>query len=388
MGCPGTVGAVEPVELVTPNRPGAGRLHLRPWNDGDVETVLRAGSDPAVQRWTLVPAPYTRADAEDFVSRYVPQSWADGAELVWAVCDATSGTPLASVGLHPARLEGVREVGYWCLPEARGRGVVPEALRAVTRWAFAELGLARLDWATEVGNAASLRVAVKAGFAYEGRRRASLRQRDGSLRDGWWATRLPSDGPDGAPPALPDPGVLTAGDLRLRPWRAEDAVALATAVAGERDALPPAPPGLSSTEHARWWATERAPEQWAAADGAPMAVLHPDGAVAASLQLFLRGRRQGVAEVGVWVTPAFRGRGVATAAIGTLLAWAEPALNLARVEWHSSPDNAASLALAARLGFVREGIAVSAVARPDGTRRDDVVLARASTRTTVLPPST
>ncbi len=53
---PGTVGAVQPVELVTQDRPGAGCLHLRPWNDGDVETVLRAGSDPAVQRWMLTDA--------------------------------------------------------------------------------------------------------------------------------------------------------------------------------------------------------------------------------------------------------------------------------------------------------------------------------------------
>ncbi len=75
------MGGVEPVEI------SAGRLHLRPWDAGDVATVLRAGSDPAVQRWTLVPAPYTRADAEDFVVRYVPQSWADDGELVWAVCD-------------------------------------------------------------------------------------------------------------------------------------------------------------------------------------------------------------------------------------------------------------------------------------------------------------
>ena len=378
---------MEPVELVTSTEMAAGRLHLRPWDAGDVATVLRAGSDPAVQRWTLVPTPYTRADAEAFVGRYVPQSWADGGELVWAVCDAVSGTPLASVGLHPGP-EGVRAVGYWCLPEARGRGVVPAAVQVVARWAFAELGLARLDWATEVGNAASLRVAVKAGFAFEGRRRASLRQRDGSLRDGWWATRLPSDGPDGAAPALPDPGVLTTDGLQLRPWRADDAAALAAAVDGEADALPPAPPGLSPAEHAGWWTAERAPEQWAAADGSPMAVLHPDGAVAASLQLLLRGRRRGVAEVGVWVAPACRGRGLATAAIGTLLGWAEPALNLARVEWHAGRDNAASLALAARLGFVREGIAVSAFPSPDGTRRDAVVLARTSTRTTVLPPPT
>jgi hypothetical protein len=68
------VGGVAPVEI------SAGRLHLRHLRP--LAARRRAGSDPAVQRWTRVPAPYTRADAEDFVVRYVPQSWADDGELV------------------------------------------------------------------------------------------------------------------------------------------------------------------------------------------------------------------------------------------------------------------------------------------------------------------
>jgi RimJ/RimL family protein N-acetyltransferase len=369
---PGHSGAVEPVEIT------AGRLHLRPWGARDVDAVLRAGTDPAAQRWTQVPVPYERAHAEEFAGRYVPAQWEAGGELVWAACDATTGEPLASVGLHPARPQGVREVGFWCLPEARGTGVVPDAVHAVARWAFAELGLVRLEWAAEVGNASSLRVAVKAGFAFEGRRRASLRQRDGSVRDGWWAARLPSDGPDGALPALPSPGTLTAGDLRLRPWRADDVEALEAAYgAGEPNSLPPGPPGLPADQRPRWWATERAPEQWAGGDGAPFVVLGPAGDVAASLHLMRRGRREGVAEVGVWVAPAWRRRGVATRAIEAMLDWAVPALGLSRVEWHADPANAASLALAARLGFEREGLARSAFpAEDDRPRSDSVVLAR------------
>lgn len=362
---------MEPVEIT------AGRLHLRPWDERDVDTVLRAGTDPDVQRWTQVPSPYTRADAEHFVCRHVPQSWAADRELVWAVCDATSGVPLASVGLHAAHPPGVRTVGFWCLPEARGSGVVTDAVSTVARWAFAELGLARLQWAAEVGNVASLRVAVRAGFAYEGRRRASLRQRDGSFRDGWWAARLPSDGPDGAPPALPEPGPLRAVDLRLRRWRSDDADALAAAYAGAQNALPASPGARTTEQHARWWVDERAPENWASGDGAPFAVVTADGSLVASLQLHLRGRRPGIAEVGVWVRPSARQQGVATRAVDALLGWGVPALRLARVEWHADPDNAASLALARRLGFLREGLAVSAFPGEAGeARKDSVVLAR------------
>jgi RimJ/RimL family protein N-acetyltransferase len=175
-------------------------------------------------------------------------------------------------------------------------------------WAFGELRLPRVEWATEVGNAASLRAAVKAGFAFEGRRRASLRQRDGSLHDGWWAARLPADGPEGVAPALPDPAR----------WPSRRAPA------------------------ARWWVAERSQEDWAAGDGAPLAVLGDDGEVLGSLQLLLKGRRRGIAEVGVWVHPSARQGGTATAAITAMLAWAEPALGLSRVEWHAAPDNAGS----------------------------------------------
>lgn len=366
---------MDPVSLT------AGSLHLRPWEPADVDTVLRGGSDPLTQRWTMVPSPYTRADAEDFVGSYTPAQWAADGELVWAVCDATTGDPLASVSLHAAGRNGVREVGFWCLPEARGRGVVPQAVSTVARWAFAELGLPRLEWATEIGNAASLRVAVKAGFAFEGRRRASLRQRDGSLRDGWWAARLPADGPDGAAPALPDPVALSAttptGEgVQLRRWRADDAVALAGAVGDEQNALPPSS-HRTPRERAAWWVAEGSPERWAAGDGVALAVLGDDGAPMGSLQLMLRGRRAGVAELGVWIAPTARRRGTAIAAITAMLGWAEPALGLARVEWHAAPDNAASLALAARLGFVREGVArAGQPAGVVGPRTDDVVLAR------------
>jgi RimJ/RimL family protein N-acetyltransferase len=274
----------------------------------------------------------------------------------------------------------VREIGFWCLPETRGTGVVTAAAHVVARWAFAELGLVRLEWATEVGNAASLRVAVKAGFAFEGRRRASLRPFDGPRPDGWWAARLPSDGPAGVAPALPDPGTLTAtteaGDaLGLRRWRTGDVPALIEAVAGAQDALRPHP-GATPQEQAHWWVTERSQEDWAAGNGAPLAVLDDAGPVG-SLQLLLAGRRSGVAEVGVWIAPRARRRGTAVAAVTAMLAWAEPALGLGRVEWHAAPGNAASLALADRLGFVREGVARAAFPAHAGQPRgDSLVLAR------------
>jgi RimJ/RimL family protein N-acetyltransferase len=43
------------------------RVRLRPWRPDDVDAVTAACQDPEVQRWTRVPVPYARSDAEAFV---------------------------------------------------------------------------------------------------------------------------------------------------------------------------------------------------------------------------------------------------------------------------------------------------------------------------------
>ncbi|MFE6050979.1 GNAT family N-acetyltransferase [Kitasatospora sp. NPDC056446] len=62
---------------------------------------------------------------------------------------------------------GTAEVGYWTAGPARGRGVAPRAVEALTVWAFdvfAEDGLGRLDLLHEGDNHASCRVAEKSGY--------------------------------------------------------------------------------------------------------------------------------------------------------------------------------------------------------------------------------
>jgi RimJ/RimL family protein N-acetyltransferase len=66
----------------------------------------------------------------------------------------------------------------------------------------------------------------------------------------------------------------------------------------------------------------------------------------------LRHRR---GEVGFWLAPAARGRGLASRAVGLLTGWAFDALGFDRVELTTTPDNAATRRLAERLGFREEG---------------------------------
>jgi RimJ/RimL family protein N-acetyltransferase len=61
-------------------------------------------------------------------------------------------------------------------------------------------------------------------------------------------------------------------------------------------------------------------------------------------------------EVGFWLVPAARGRGLGTRSVALAVSWAFGELDLLRVEMTTTPDNAAVAALAERLGFVREGV--------------------------------
>ncbi|NTW40019.1 MAG: GNAT family N-acetyltransferase [Cellulomonadaceae bacterium] len=74
----------------------------------------------------------------------------------------------------------------------------------------------------------------------------------------------------------------------------------------------------------------------------------------------------GRASLGYWVAPWARGQGVATRAARAVCRWAFSDAHLERVELEAIASNAASNAVAARLGFILEGT-LRAAARGRGT---------------------
>jgi len=64
----------------------------------------------------------------------------------------------------------------------------------------------------------------------------------------------------------------------------------------------------------------------------------------------------GVAEAGCWLEPSASGRGLVTRACRVLIDWAVEERGIHRVEWHVAAGNAASIAVARRLGMTREGV--------------------------------
>ena len=145
---------------------------LRPWVPGDAAAVHAACDDADIARWTTVPRPYRRHDAEAFIA-LTEQAWAQGMAACFAVCDADIGQVVGSIDLRlpPGGVSGV--IGYWVAAPARRRGVATRALRLISDWAHGPLGLEATLLEIFEGNDASVLVAERAGYHRAGEVAAS-----------------------------------------------------------------------------------------------------------------------------------------------------------------------------------------------------------------------
>jgi RimJ/RimL family protein N-acetyltransferase len=153
-----------------------GVVRLRPWRQEDVPAIVAACQDPEIPRWTLIPTPYRHGDASSFVMTAADQA-RSGEGAMLAIVSADGDGLLGSIGVGVDRRHGIGEIGYWVVAGARRRGIATRALRLLCDWAFEALGLARLELTVHPPNAASRRVAEKAGFECEGLLRAYRAQR-------------------------------------------------------------------------------------------------------------------------------------------------------------------------------------------------------------------
>jgi RimJ/RimL family protein N-acetyltransferase len=152
-------------------------LVLRAMRPGDADALVAACQDPEIPRWTLVPSPYTRAHAEQYLARAAEQARAGTAANLLGFDSA--GALVGSFSLMEIdRRRGVAEIGYWTAAPARGRGLTTRAVGLLRAWGEEELGLRTLEILCDEANAPSRRVAERAGFTETGERRAHPRADD------------------------------------------------------------------------------------------------------------------------------------------------------------------------------------------------------------------
>lgn len=143
------------------------RLTIRPLDDGDLDALVVAASDPLTQRWIPLPRPYLIEHARGFVHDIATAAQTSGGGLVRGIeCE---GELAGAIDFKRTDwINGETEMGYWTHPAFRGRGIVPEAAAALARYALTALGLQRVVVRVATGNTGSARAAEKAGFIREG----------------------------------------------------------------------------------------------------------------------------------------------------------------------------------------------------------------------------
>jgi RimJ/RimL family protein N-acetyltransferase len=163
-------GTLSAVRVSPPEWPlSDGTIVLREWDDSDVPAIVSGCADPEIARWLdQVPQPYTERDAREWVGS-TRRGWRESSIASFAIADRRTDEAIGSVSVHWLDHEqAVGEVGYWVRRDARGRGVATRAVRLAARWAIEDCGLERLQLRADSENAASQRVAEKAGFRREG----------------------------------------------------------------------------------------------------------------------------------------------------------------------------------------------------------------------------
>lgn len=144
------------------------RLILRPWKQEDALDLYRYARDPEVGPPAGWPPHTSPENSREIILSVLSQP------ETYAVC-LKSGEPIGSIGLHRKGVSDLTdredecELGYWLGKPYWGQGLIPEAARALLRYAFEELGMAAVWCGYYEGNEKSRRVQEKLGFVYHHR---------------------------------------------------------------------------------------------------------------------------------------------------------------------------------------------------------------------------
>lgn len=141
------------------------RLILRPWSEGDAEVLYKYARDPDVGTPAGWP-PHTSVEFSRMVIREI-----FSAPQTYAVVLKATGEPIGCCGLVPRNSRhndaigpDDAEIGYWLGKPYWGRGIIPEAVKALIVYAHDTLEKKSLWIGFYDGNDKSRRVAEKCGF--------------------------------------------------------------------------------------------------------------------------------------------------------------------------------------------------------------------------------
>jgi aminoglycoside 6'-N-acetyltransferase len=128
---------------------------LRPADAGDVDRLVAWHADPDVARY-WDDETFTRADMQERLARDDVEAW---------IVEET-GDPVGFLQVHPEGLD------MFLIPAVRGRGLGPDAARAMAEYLIRERGRERVTVDPYVWNGGAVRAWERAGFVEVSRQEA------------------------------------------------------------------------------------------------------------------------------------------------------------------------------------------------------------------------
>jgi ribosomal-protein-serine acetyltransferase len=178
-----------PILIDLPDLPGTDSLIFRAARPGDGDKLCAAvsASHQDLRLWMPWAQQETDVEQSEATARRMHADFLARKDLPVLIfereAEGGEGRVLGGTGLHRIDWTVPRfEIGYWRRSGHAGRGIAAAAVEAMTRLAFDHLQAQRVEIRMDSRNHASVRVAERAGYSFEGLLRQDSRAPDGSVR--------------------------------------------------------------------------------------------------------------------------------------------------------------------------------------------------------------
>ncbi|HEY0245863.1 MAG TPA: GNAT family protein [Mucilaginibacter sp.] len=139
---------------------------LRNWHLDDAASLQKHADNISVSSFLLdrFPSPYTLSNAIDFINLKINE------EPVTNFAIVVNGEAAGVIGVDFRQdiYSKTPLLGYWVSEQHRGKGIMTEAIKLVTDYAFSNLNIICIQALVLSKNAASMRVLEKAGYMKQG----------------------------------------------------------------------------------------------------------------------------------------------------------------------------------------------------------------------------
>ena len=158
-----------------------GVITLQPYQVSDIDSLYEAVRESISEMFEWMPwchPDYSIEESRTWIESQ-PDKWEKGEEYNFTISYNTGGLYLGGCGLRVIdRNIGIANLGYWVRTSQTKKRIATAATLLLTRFAFNELRLNRVEITVAVDNQASLRVAEKAGATKEGILRNKVIKKD------------------------------------------------------------------------------------------------------------------------------------------------------------------------------------------------------------------